>query len=125
MNDNILPIGTKIWCPVFFAHEPGVTFHDDLSRPLLFRDKFKLNLFFAVLSPWYCTSKWWVSNRPTSQPSIACFCLVDIPENWTHFVVVSKENGFRVVFPTAGSEAEVVKHYIPYNKLPHSTFPTI
>lgn len=118
-----LPVGTKIWCPVSFAHEPGVTFHEVLERPDFRRENGAVNLY-AVRAPYYCSRKWNVSENPDRKKSIRCICKTKVPKNWTCFKVVGLRKNFRIVEPVVGNESEVTASY-RYNRLPHSRIPII
>ncbi|MDP3764248.1 MAG: hypothetical protein Q8Q95_01365 [bacterium] len=132
MLHRVLPNGTKIWCPVFLAHERGVCFHEDLIRSELKKEKGGVTLFYAVFSPWYWSSKYWVSEKKLGEEqfSFPCVCKGLIPEKWTYFRVIGKGSefllpDFRIVEAFAGPESEVVRRHYDYNRLPHTKIPEI
>jgi hypothetical protein len=119
---KLLPLGTKIWCPVSFMHEPGVTFHVNLVRPSFFAFG-GFHFVYAVMAPWYSTSKWEATdNPPNGIKYIRCICKSEIPKNWIHFNVVERIRGVRIVEPVIGTDSEATRHFIKYAKLPHSKF---
>ncbi|MEK7560214.1 MAG: hypothetical protein AAB522_02855 [Patescibacteria group bacterium] len=128
-DSSPISIGTKIWCPVFHAHEPGMYFHEELERPSFSKHK-NDTIIYATHAPDYCLEKWVVAPRTyflkdhKNFVAVRCICMVKIDPTWTYFEVVDVKNGQPVVVPVVGKERDVLRLY-PFDKLLDAHIPII